>query len=256
MANRGPQVILLKGPKASHSVSVSSSDSTKPQRSQGIDAFSQLPIKRGVVKILAMRIALLQGGVRSHTRDPYTSTEGTTTMRMLMRKLVAHVVAPMALALGIFLIGAPSASADGADVYGVGGGSINFPDGDKAMKFAFSAHSGPNGDFGSFRFTIEPPLRPVDVHVDVDCVNVSPNGGGAGGWIGGKVKEVTPFPNAYGIRPGDEMLFGINDFGEPPDTPADELLASTRAAPQMCRSMRPGRLTPISQGNITIKLVK
>jgi len=175
-------------------------------------------------------------------------------MRRLMRKLVARVVAPMALALGIFLIGAPSASADGADVYGDGGGSINFPDGDKAVKFAFSAHSGPSGDFGSFRFTIEPPLRPLDVHVDVDCVNVFPNRPGAGGWIGGKVKDVTPFPNAYGIRPGDEMLFGINDFGDPSDQQPDELLGTTKAAPQICRKLGPTRLTPISQGNIIIKL--
>jgi len=174
---------------------------------------------------------------------------------MLMRKLVAHVVAPTALALGIFLIGAPSASADGADVYGVGGGSINFPDGEKAMKFAFSAHTGPSGDFGSFQFTIEPPLAPLDVHVDVDCVNVFPNKPGAGGWIGGKVKTVTPEKNAYGIRPGDEMLFGINDFGNPPDKVADELLGSPKGIGQVfCKKLRPARFTPISQGNITIKL--
>src|SRR5437899_5565178 len=144
-------------------------------------------------------------------------------MRMLKRKLVAHIVALMALALGSFLFGAPSASAEGADVYGVGGGSINFLGGQKAIKFAFSGHTGPAGDFGNFRFTFEPPLPPLDVHVDVDCVNVFPNPPGAGGWIGGKVKEVTPSPNAYLIAPGDELLFGINDYGNPSGSIPDEL---------------------------------
>jgi hypothetical protein len=94
---------------------------------------------------------------------------------MRKRKLLSRVVAPVALAFSVFLIATPGAGATGADVYGVGGGSINFAGGKKAFKFSFSAHTGPQGDFGSYRFTIEPPFAPLDAHVDVDCVNVFPN---------------------------------------------------------------------------------
>jgi len=174
-------------------------------------------------------------------------------MRMLMRKLMALVVAPMGLVLGVSLIGAPSASADGADVYGVGGGSVNLFGGQKAIKFAFSAHTGPSGDFGSFRVTTEPPFPPLDVQVDVDCVNVFPNPPGAGGWIGGKVKKVTPSPNGYGISPGDELLLGINDYGNPSGSIPDEL-NGYYGSPQLCRVLGPHAQIPISQGNITIKL--
>src|SRR5438093_9285794 len=68
---------------------------------------------------------------------------------MRKRKLFNRLFAPAALAFGVFLIATPGASATGADVYGVGGGSINFTAGGKAFKFSFSAHTGPQGDFGS-----------------------------------------------------------------------------------------------------------
>ena len=93
-------------------------------------------------------------------------------MRMPKRGLVTRLVAPMALVLGVSLTGAPNASGAGADVFGVGGGSINFGGSVKVAKFAFSGHTGPNGDFGSFRFTVEDPSVPLDAHVNVDCVNV------------------------------------------------------------------------------------
>jgi hypothetical protein len=173
---------------------------------------------------------------------------------MLLRKreLVTRLVASMALALGAFLIGAPDAIAAGADVFGVGGGSINVA-GSKFIKFAFSGHTGPQGDFGSFRFTREDPLTPLDVHVNVDCVNVFPNLPGAGGWIGGVVTKATPQPNFFGITPGDQLLFGINDFGEPPDPIADEL-DGFFGSPQICKDLPPAAFPQIDQGNIVIKL--
>src|SRR2546425_101187 len=74
-------------------------------------------------------------GATTCARDSRASTEGGHYMRMLLPRLMARVVVPMGVALGVFLIGAPSASADGADVYGVGGGSINLLGGQKAVKF-------------------------------------------------------------------------------------------------------------------------
>ena len=75
-------------------------------------------------------------------------------MSTVKRKLLARMVALTALVLSVILIGVHNAGAGGADVYGLGAGSINLGGGQKAIKFAFSAHSGPDGDFGSFHFTI------------------------------------------------------------------------------------------------------
>jgi hypothetical protein len=163
-----------------------------------------------------------------------------------------RVAAPIALALSVFLTCAPLAGAAGADVYGVGGGSVNLPTGEKFIKFAFSAHTGPSGDFGSFRFTIEEPSPPLDVHVDIDCVNVFPNPPGAGGWVAGEVTRVTPNPNAYLIAPGDRLEFGINDYGNPSGLVPDEIDGYYEFAP--CKLLGPSFQSPISQGNINIKL--
>jgi hypothetical protein len=123
----------------------------------------------------------------------------------------------------------------------------------KVSKFAFSGHTGPNGDFGSFRFTFENPT--TDVHVDVDCVNVSPFPPGAGGWMGGEVTKVSPQPNALGITEGDELLLGFNDFGEPSDPIPDEVALYAGIGTQGCKLLlRPSNHTPIDQGNIVIKI--
>jgi hypothetical protein len=156
--------------------------------------------------------------------------------------------------IALAVIALPSAAgAQGADVYGVGGGSINLPSGQKDIKFAFSAHAGPQGDFGSFRFTIEDPNFPLDAHVDIDCVNVAPFLPGAGGWVGGPVTKVTPDPNIYGISEGTELVFGINDFGNPSDLIRDEL-SGYFGSPQVCSFLAPFPQVPISQGNINIKV--
>jgi hypothetical protein len=179
---------------------------------------------------------------------------------MRKRKLLSRLVAPVALACGVFLIATPGAGATGADVYGVGGGSINFGTGGKAFKFAFSAHTGPSGDFGSYRFTIEPPFAPLDAHVTVDCVNVFPNPLGdpfpnrpsAGGYIGGPIKKVTPYPNFFGLKPGDQVLAGMNDFGNPSGPIRDEFTSFVGGSAQECKLFGPAPHTPISQGNVVI----
>jgi hypothetical protein len=174
-------------------------------------------------------------------------------MRMRRSKLATWLVTPIALALGVFVIGAVDVSVTGADIYGVGGGSINLGGSVKA-KFAFSAHTGPQGDYGSFRFTREDLM--FDVHVDVDCVNVFshvfPFPPGAGAWIGGTVTKVTPLPNTFGIMPGNQLLFGVNDFGEPSDPVPDEL-DGFFGSPQLCKNLPPGAFMQIDQGNIVIK---
>lgn len=174
-------------------------------------------------------------------------------MRMQMRELVNWLGAPVALAIGLFSIAGHGVNAQGADIYGVGGGSINFGGTVKFAKFAFSGHKGSQGDFGSFRFTIENPNSPLDVHVEADCVNVFPFPPGAGGTMGGPVKKVTPQPNVFGIEPGDQLLIAFNDFGEPSDLTPDELNAFF-SSPQRCRTFPPVHHIPIDQGNIVVKI--
>jgi hypothetical protein len=175
-------------------------------------------------------------------------------------KLWSRLVAQVALAVGVFLIATPGA-ATAANIYAAGGGSVNFAGGKKAFKFSFSAQTGRQGDFGSYRFTIEPPFAPLDAHVDVDCVNLFPNPLGdpfpnspsAGGWIGGAIKKVTPQPNLFGLKPGDQVLAGMNDYGNPSDLIRDEFTSFVGGFPQQCKAMEPAPHTPIDQGNVVIR---
>jgi hypothetical protein len=175
------------------------------------------------------------------------------SMPVRKRRFVIGLAAWTALAVCV-LVGSRAVSAAGADIYGVGGGSIRVGGLVKFAKFAFSGHSGPDGDFGSIRFTVEDPTSPLDVHVDVDCVNVFPMLLGGGGWMGGAVKRVTPESNLFGIAPGDQMMIGFNDFGEPSDPVPDEW-DWYFGAPQFCKVIPPLRAThmPVSQGNIVVK---
>jgi hypothetical protein len=171
---------------------------------------------------------------------------------MHLRQFMTRLVTLMTLLVGACWLSAPAALAAGADIYGVGGGSSNFAGTVAFAKFAFSGHTGPNGDFGSFRYIIEDPTNPLDVHVDVDCVNVfplSPDNGG--GWIGGAVTKVTPQPNVFLINEGDRLLLGFNDFGEPSDLIADELNLYFEFA--SCKMLGPSTHNPIDQGNIVVK---
>ena len=123
----------------------------------------------------------------------------------------------------------------------------------KVITFDFSGHTGPQGDFGHFHFAIKEASAPLDAHVDLDCVNVFPFPSlGAGGWMGGVVTKVTPEPNVYGISPGDQLLFGINDFGRPSDPTRDQL-DGYYGFPQACKAFGPSTQTPIDQGNINIR---
>jgi hypothetical protein len=176
-----------------------------------------------------------------------------------MRIRKPRLLAAITLALSLSVLGAGPASATNAYIFGVGAGSINSPTGVKMTKFAFSAHAGPQGDGGSLRWTIEDPNAPLDVHVDIDCVNlthtVSPPG--AGGFIGGTVTRVTGAAGHYGVSQGDGQVFGINDFGDASGPTPDEFSPySGRDLPDtFCRGLGPMPQAPISQGNININLI-
>jgi hypothetical protein len=178
-------------------------------------------------------------------------------MRVLTPLRVVAALGLILTSVLVLALTAASSASDptqGADVYGVGAGSTNLgPGGPKFITFAFSGHEGPNGDFGSFRFTVQDPNFPLDLHADVNCVNVFPNPPGKGGWIGGTVTKVTPYPNTYGISPGDDSLIGINDYGNPSGVIPDGF-TPYYGSPGICKFLGPAFQTPISQGNITINL--
>jgi hypothetical protein len=103
----------------------------------------------------------------------------------------------MSLVVGVGLLWAlalPGAAlAQGADVYGVGGGKIF----GGVSSFSLSAHEGPGGDFGQVQ--LKQPDLEFDALTDVDCVNVFGTVAGAGGaWIGSVVQKVNP-DNVVGL---------------------------------------------------------
>jgi hypothetical protein len=71
--------------------------------------------------------------------------------------------------------------------------------------------------------------------------------------MSGAVTKVTPEPNFMAIEPGDQILLGFNDFGEPPDPIADEAVALRTSFFQACRIFGPTGHPPIEQGNIVVK---
>jgi hypothetical protein len=151
------------------------------------------------------------------------------------------------------LIALPSAAgAQGADVYGVGAGSISLGGQVKLVKFAFSGHTGPQGDFGQFQLTRSDPLSPIDLRVDADCVKVFPFAPGAGGYMSGPVKKVSPQQNVFLVEPGDHVVLAFNDFGEPSGLIPDEM-NSFQGFPQICKTLIPAHHYPITQGNINVK---
>jgi hypothetical protein len=142
-----------------------------------------------------------------------------------------------------------AAFAQGADVYGVGGGKVL---GDFAT-FSLSAHEGLDGDFGQVQAKI--PSEPLDLLTDVDCVNVFGMMGAGGAWIGSVIKKVNP-DNVRGLAPGGRVMWLVNDSGLPSSpTPVDfingfgEPLASTD-----CKTLGPSFAPPdVTSGNIVVK---
>lgn len=110
------------------------------------------------------------------------------------------------------------AASDGASIKAVGGGWVGFIDTNKHYaQFSISAHTGPNGDFGSAQFSITNEFGyPLDLWADIDCVNVFPVPGYHGGaWASGIVTKVNDPTGTYLIFPGDRVFFSMLDGGEP-----------------------------------------
>jgi hypothetical protein len=167
-----------------------------------------------------------------------------------------RLVAAAALAVSMSLVATSSALAAGADVYAVGAGKVSLGGTMHAITFSLSAHTGPQGDFGTFKWTQdEDVFFPLEVRVDVDCVDVFPTGTGGGAWVQGQVKSVSPNPNVFGIAPGDENMIYLADNGNPGSVVADEINGVFFSIPpQICKGLGPSGGFPITQGNINIKL--
>jgi hypothetical protein len=167
-----------------------------------------------------------------------------------------------AILIGVIAFGGVAASgssgaavSNGANIKGVGGGWIGFPPftSSKYAQFSFSAHEGPNGDFGQSHLTINEELAPLDVSVDVDCVNVFPLLGLRGGaWFSGPVTKVNDPNDAYAISPGDRLLFIVNDGGEPSVAPVDGYNVTFDIG-DPCKDLPPTVEPPdVTHGNIVI----
>jgi hypothetical protein len=147
-----------------------------------------------------------------------------------------------------------------ADVYGVGGGkAFNFAD---TVSFSFSAHEGPNGDFGQVSVTYSTFLgNPVvSYSIKVTCVNIDRFdflGPFNRGVIRGVITKITPNPNLLGLTTGDTVDFGIKDGGNPSSGPVDDFYAPSTEGPPTalgCKSSTyTGNLNNVTQGNVNIK---
>ena len=126
----------------------------------------------------------------------------------------------LVVAVIAFSVATPSraTASNGAAIKAVGGGWVSFFDTSRHyVQFSFSAHTGPQGDFGSAQFTISNEFGfPFDMSTDIDCLNVFPVLGYHGGaWFSGLVTKVNDPSGTYFIHPGDRVYFSALDGGEP-----------------------------------------
>jgi hypothetical protein len=149
----------------------------------------------------------------------------------------------------------PLAPGSGADIYGVGGVKVT----GGIQQFSFSAHEGPQGDFGQVGVTQTDLMGNVLVSykVDVTCVNIHTLTSTTydRGIITGAVTKVTPVPNSFGIVAGDMLLFGIKDGGnQSGPLPVDDFFAPNIVFGISCKSIfYTGSLNNVTQGDVNIK---
>jgi hypothetical protein len=159
-----------------------------------------------------------------------------------------------AASVALFAAGTASGS-DGANAYGVGGGWTGFAPGEHVAHFSFSAHEGGSkGDYGQVHWNLQDPDLPLDVTVDVDCVNVFPTLGGSAAWIDGTVTKVSPQPNWAFVTVGSRLQFEAFDGGQPSGTiPVDEFDAFNDQ-PGTCKTRPEVVVFPpnVTQGNVVI----
>jgi hypothetical protein len=173
-----------------------------------------------------------------------------------MSKRLVHVIFLVIAALSAASTSG-AAAGNGADTKGVGGGWVtNFvPGTSKYAHFSFSAHSGPNGDFGQAQFRLTDQVGFLDVTTDVDCLIVfpfPPRGNGA--WFSGLVTAVDDPSGMHLIARGDRILYLIFDGGNPSTGMVD--LFDPREDPTgvvNCKALPTGDEYPnVTQGNIVI----
>ena len=112
-----------------------------------------------------------------------------------------------------------AAASNGAAIKAVGGGWVGFaPDTSRHyVQFSFSAHTGPQGDFGSAQFSITNEFGfALDVSADIDCLNVFAVPGYHGGaWFSGIVTKANDPSGLNDVFVGDRIYFSALDGGEP-----------------------------------------
>lgn len=208
-------------------------------------------------------------------------------MRILLVNLAAALLAAAFLGGGAPAIAAPSDSPDdgssllapadsplaagfqtlaagaGADVYGVGGGQTTAG----LINFNFSAHTGPQGDFGHVGVTQTSATGALIVkyRLDVNCVHVHGPGGPFNqlfdrGLIRGVVTHVEPVPNVFGIDEGEGRIVGIVDAGNQGDAgplPVDTFFPfNVQDLPgNTCKIFfLIGQANNVEKGNVNIKI--
>lgn len=185
------------------------------------------------------------GGRRGHA--------GTLRLVLLTSPVFLKLLATLVVAIAALVVAGTAGAAGGA-VKGVGGGWIGFPfTSQKDVHFGFSAHSGPNGDFGQLALSIRDPVFPLDLKLDIDCLSVfavpMTNGGA---WLSGVVTSVRPDPNLDMIFVGQRLYFAALDGGEPSDPPVDSLEAWFDFGVS-CKLLPPYAAPPdVTHGNIVI----
>jgi hypothetical protein len=150
----------------------------------------------------------------------------------------------------------PSATlAHGADTYGVGGGKGDLFGGAFLFTFNLSAHdSGPQGDFGHVGGTLTDSAgNKFSYRMDVDCVAIPSLFGGDSASISGIVKKASGTTTFFDIAPGDRLLVGVVDGGNPKDRPVDSFVFTKTKSPD-CEQTGISIFPPnVTQGNVVIK---
>jgi hypothetical protein len=172
-----------------------------------------------------------------------------------MRKVLVLLAMVVGASIAFFTAGTAAGAGD-PNVYGVGGGWTGFAPGEHIAHYSFSAHEGPNGDFGQVHWNLQDPDFPLDITVDVDCVNAFPSlFGGSAAWIDGVVTKVSPQPNFAGLTVGSRVQFEAADGGEPSGVvPVDQFDAFGDQVGS-CKDRPQFPLTPnVQQGNVVINM--
>jgi hypothetical protein len=147
-----------------------------------------------------------------------------------------------------------------ADVYGVGGGKVDFG----FVSFNMSAHEGPNGDFGHVAVKGTDLLgRPIASYsVAVDCVHIHNTSllsvDYDAGVISGVVTTVSPVPNVLGVFVGEPVGFLIQDHGNPSaGVPVDDFYAPNSpltSSGTSCKLLyNLVKASNVTSGNVNIK---